>query len=74
MTYTTYTRGRRPGRQMKKSKYEPLNWAFVALSVGVLLLMRNFDLLDERTSRMIFSWTMLLVAMGILHLKISRVG
>jgi len=74
MTYTTYTRGRRPGRQMKKSKYEPLNWAFVALSVGVLLLMRNFDLLDERTSRMIFSWPMLLVAMGILNLKRSSFG
>ncbi len=38
------------------------------IAFGLLFMMRNMDLIDRQTWRMIFSWPMLLVALGVVNL------
>jgi len=48
--------------------FKALSAAIVIIGLGVMLLLKNMDILDERTSDIVFSWPMLIVAIGFLNL------
>ncbi|MFC2114544.1 hypothetical protein ACFLRI_04275 [Bacteroidota bacterium] len=51
-----------------KNKYKSLAFAFTVLTTGVLLLLNNIGLLPDSASEIIFSWQMLIIAIGFINL------
>lgn len=56
-----------PDRFQHRSKAIVL--AIFLLTLGTLLILRNYDLLDQQVENILFSWPMILVAIGLLNLN-----
>jgi predicted membrane protein len=52
----------------KGNKFKSLAFAIIILSVGVLLLLKNTGILTESASAIIFTWQMLIIALGFINL------
>ena len=55
----------------KKSKkgLKKVVFAIILVAAGVLLLMKNFNYIDSETIKILFSWKMILIAIGVIQLS-----
>lgn len=59
-------------QEIKKSCSAPSQTALfgiLVLTVGVVLLLKNLNIINSETSRIIFSWPMLIIAIGVINLS-----
>lgn len=56
------------GSNRSKNKFKSSAVAFIILGIGILLLLKNMGILPDSAADVIFTWQMLLVAIGFINL------
>ena len=57
-----------------KSRNKGIMFSLLVVGTGVLLLLRNIGIIEEPTSSIIFSWPMIIIAVGFLNLNKYEYG